>query len=190
MKLTETFLALSCLAALFACAQTQEHSAMAAPAESPSTEQHAWLLQLVGEWETEAEMPAGPGEEPMKMKGRESVRALGGLWIVADMRGESPMGVMEAVLTIGYDEAKQRYVGTWVDSMMNHLWRYEGSLDATGKILSLETEGPSFSGDGSMAKYKDVYELKSHDHKVLTSWMQGSDGVWTEFMTADYRRVK
>lgn len=184
------------LATLSACVSNPRASvpstthASSPPAPSPRLEQHQWLEQFVGEWETEARMAAEPGAQPMLMKGHESVHSLGGLWIVSELECESPMGPMQGLLTVGYDEGRKRYVGTWIDSMMNHLWRYEGSVDAAGKVLTLEAEGPSFTGDGKMAKYKDVYEIKSRDRKTLTSWMQGPDGIWTNFMTAEYRRVK
>jgi hypothetical protein len=41
-----------------------------------------------------------------------------------------------------------------------------------------------------MTKYKDVIELRSDDHRVLTSHMLGDDGKWYGFMTAHYRRRK
>jgi hypothetical protein len=74
---------------------------------------------------------------------------------------------------------------------MDHLWIYDGELDRTGKILTLSAEGPDCSGtdtSGKMAKYRDVIEFKSDDHRVLTSHMLGDDGEWHEFMTAHYRR--
>jgi hypothetical protein len=39
-------------------------------------------------------------------------------------------------------------------------------------------------------RYQDVIELKSDDHRTLTSHMQGEDGTWQPFMTAHYRRRK
>lgn len=72
--------------------------------------------------------------------------------------------------------------------MMTHLWVYEGTLDAGGKVLTLDTEGPGMSGDGKMVKYQDVITLVSDDHRILTSRMKGEDGNWIAFMTAHYRR--
>jgi hypothetical protein len=57
-------------------------------------------------------------------------------------------------------------------------------------VLTLNAEGPSMAGDGKMAKYKDVIEVKSDDHRVLTSHVLGDDGNWQHFMTANYRRKK
>ena len=62
-------------------------------------------------------------------------------------------------------------------------------LDAAGKVLTLDAEGPSFT-DGKMAKYQDMIEFKSDDHRVLSSQSLGDDGKWQRFMTANYRRRK
>jgi uncharacterized protein DUF1579 len=72
--------------------------------------------------------------------------------------------------------------------MMPHLWVYDGVLDATEKILTLETEGPGMAEQGTTARYKDVIELKSDDHRQLTSHVVGEDGACQRFMTANYRR--
>jgi hypothetical protein len=67
---------------------------------------------------------------------------------------------------------------------------YDGALDAAERVLTLDTEGPDFSAEGKTAKYKDVIEFKSDDHRVLTSHMLGDGGVWHVIMTAHYRRRK
>ena len=99
-------------------------------------------------------------------------------------------GSATMMMTLGYDPQKKRYVGTWIGSMMTHLWVYDGSLDAAEKVLALDAEGPSMAGDGTMAQYRDVIELKSDDHRVLKSHIRGDDGTWQPFMTAHYRRRK
>ncbi len=42
-------------------------------------QEHEWLGQLIGDWESEMECVMGPDQPPMKSKGTESVRSLGGL---------------------------------------------------------------------------------------------------------------
>jgi hypothetical protein len=88
------------------------------------------------------------------------------------------------VLTLGYDPQKQRYVGTWVGSMMTHLWRYDGALDVAGRVLTLNAQGPHMAAEGKMAQYKDVIEFTSDDHRVLTSHMLDEDGQWHEIKRA------
>lgn len=153
--------------------------------------EHEWLQKLVGEWTCESECIMGPDQPPMKSKGAESVRSIGGLWTMGEMQAEMPDGSPGTmIMTLGYDPQKGRFVGTFVGSMMTHLWLYEGALDAAGNVLTLDAEGPSMAGDGKMAKYQDAIEIKSADHRVLTSRMLGEDGEWRQFMTAHYRRKK
>jgi hypothetical protein len=153
--------------------------------------EHHWLQKLVGEWTYEAEMSMGPGKPPVKSTGTESVRSLGGVWILAEGQGEMPGGgPATTVMSLGYDPQKKRVVGTWIGSMMTHLWLYDGALDAAEKVLTLDSEGPDFVNEGKMGKYRDLIELKSDDHRVQTSQALGADGKWFEFMTAHYRRKK
>lgn len=165
---------------------TQE---MCKPAE-PQKE-HGWLTRLEGNWTMEAECSMGPDESSLKTQGTETIRSLGGLWIVGEGKGNMPDGTPAITqMTLGYDPVMKRYVGSWVGSMMTHMWIYNGQLDATGKILTLDTEGPSFSDPTKRSKYQDIIEVVSDDHRILKSQVQGDDGKWMHFMTAHYRRSK
>ncbi len=118
--------------------------AQESPKPAGPVKEHEWLKQLLGNWDMESEMVMEPGQPPMKSKGTESVRAIGDFWIISEIKSDTPMGFpMSALMTLGFDPQKKKYVGTWVDSMMNHLWTYTGTVDATGKILTLESEGPN-----------------------------------------------
>lgn len=151
--------------------------------------EHLWLQKLVGNWTYEAEALMEPGKPSEKCAGSETVRSLGGLWILAEGEGEMPGGgAATMLLTLGYDPQKQRFVGTWIGSMMTHLWVYEGALDETGTTLTLNTEGPDMSAGGKMTAFRDVIEFEGDDHRTLTSHMLRADGEWLKIMTADYRR--
>ncbi|MET1027568.1 MAG: DUF1579 domain-containing protein [Dongiaceae bacterium] len=154
--------------------------------------EHHWLQQLAGDWVYEGEAECGPGKPPMNFNGTESVRSLGGVWVVAEGKGEMPDGSPATmIMTLGYDPVKQQYIGTWVGSMMTHLWKYAGFMDKAGKILTLEAEGPNFGADEKkLVPYRDVIEIISADHRTLRSQTKNEDGSWHEFMVAHYRRKK
>lgn len=152
--------------------------------------EHDWLQQMVGEWESEMTCQMGPGQPLSTTKGTESVRSLGGVWTVGDGTGETPGGTpCTTVMTLGFDPAKGRFVGTFVASIMSMIWHYEGSLEADGKTLALDTQGPSMAGDGAISPYRDVMTIVTPDHRILSSHTPDGRGGWTEFMTAHYRRV-
>jgi hypothetical protein len=151
--------------------------------------EHEWLQKFVGEWTYEGECAAGPGQSMAKFSGTESVRSLGGLWVVGEGRGEMPgCGESTTLVTVGFDPLTKRFVGTWVGSMMTHMWVYDGWLDEAERVLTLESKGPDFTVPGKTATYRDVVEFESDDHRVLRSQAQGEDGAWHEFMVAHYRR--
>jgi hypothetical protein len=165
--------------------------ACAQPPSFPAPQkEHEWLAQFVGEWDSDSEGTAGPGQPPMKCKGTMTSKKLGDFWIVNNLTGDMMGTEMKGLQTIGYDAEKKKYVGTWVDNMMGHMWKYEGTVDASGKKLVLEAEGPNMLVPGKMAKYRDSYEFKSKDHIVATSEMLGDDGKWVQFMKGDVKRKK
>jgi hypothetical protein len=160
--------------------------------EMPKPQQeHQWLQQFVGEWTVEGEGIMGPDQPPMTWTGTESVRSIGEVWIVAEGKSDdADMGDTTTILTLGYDPQQQRFIGTFIGSMMTYMWIYKGTLDAAERVLTLDTEGPNMVVEGTLAPYQDIYEFVSDDHRTLTSRMRGEDGQWQQFMTAHYRRVK
>jgi hypothetical protein len=152
--------------------------------------EHEWLNQFVGEWKTEAECYMDPGKPPIKITGTETVRSLGGFWIVGEGKSEAMGMSFSNILTLGYDPAKKKYVGTWVDSMTGYLWKYEGTVDASGKTLTLNTEGPCPMTPGKISKFKEVTEFKGKDHRVFTSSRVEEDGKLTKMVTVESKKTK
>ena len=138
----------------------------------------------------EGEFTMAPDQPPMKTTGRETVRSLGGLWMIAEGVGETNGGDSQSVMTLGFNPQTRRFVGTFISSGMTHLWPYDGALDASNHKLTLDSEGPSFAGDGTLAKYQDIIEFLSDDHRTLAAQVLGADGKWQPFMKTHYRRIK
>jgi hypothetical protein len=175
---------------------TQPQQAKSAPnAEQVATmkaepqREHRWLQRLVGEWTFETDAPDQAGQPAAKATGTERVRSLGELWVLAEGEGQMPEGgPATTLMTLGYDPRTQRFVGSWIGSMMTHFWIYDGTLDADERVLTLDSEGPAMSGEG-LARYRDVIELESDDRRSLTASVLGPDGKWQAFMRATYRRT-
>jgi hypothetical protein len=154
--------------------------------------QHDWLTRLVGTWTFSGRGDMGPDQPPHEFSGKEIVRSMGGLWIVCE--GTCPMpggGEGETLMTLGYDPVAGTFVGSWAGSMMASMFRYEGQLDEAGKVLTLDSHGPTFAPDaapGTMAHYQDIIEQVSDTHRVLRSRMVHVDGSHTQFMEAHYHR--
>lgn len=163
---------------------THSLSAQDAPAPSNAAPEHEFLKKFVGNWDVVSEGSGMKGEAMMKSS------MMGKLWLVNSSEHKVGGTKMESIQMIGYDPKKEKYVGVWADSMINFMWHYEGTVDESGKKLTLNAEGPNMSGDGKMANYRDAYEFKDDDTIVATSSLQGPDGKWAVMMEGTAKRRK
>lgn len=155
----------------------------------PPQQEHEWLRRFVGEWDAELEMFGAPDQPAMRTKGSERARMIGGFWVISEGRNDA--FPYECRLTLGYDVPRQRYVGTWIDSMSGYLWRYEGNVDASGRVLTLNTEGPfPPMPDGALTQFREVTEFISDDHRVFTSSRRSAGGEWSPCVRINFRRKR
>ncbi|AJD40456.1 hypothetical protein RGR602_CH01098 [Rhizobium gallicum bv. gallicum R602sp] len=146
-------------------------------------EEHRFLERMVGVWDVTASEMTGD------QQWTEIVRSLHGIWFVAEGNGEMPGGgAATTMLTLGYNAAKGKYVGSWIGSMMDHMWVYEGDVSADGKVLSLYTRGPDFQTQGAEQDYREQIIFADDDHRTFNSSAKQPDGSWKQFMEAHYTR--
>lgn len=151
------------------------------------TGEHAFLQKLVGNWEMVDETGGMATEGDVW---RETVRSLHGVWFLAEGQGKMPDGAdASSQLMLGYDPAKGKYVGSWIGSMMNHMWVYEGALDAYGRTLLLDTTGPDFENEGQTARYREHLAFEDDDNRTFSSHVMTPEGSWRQFMMVRYRRA-
>ena len=149
------------------------------------TDAHRWLEGFVGDWQMVPD-PDGPPEQQVDDR-IESGRLLdGGGWLVVEGRGTMGGGNATTIFTAGFDPDKGKYVGTWVGSMMNYMWIYEG--ERQGDRLILNCEGPNFEKPGQMQAYQDIHTFDGPNDRSLLSQTLQEDGTWKVFMTAKYKR--
>ncbi len=155
-----------------------------------SRKEHDWLRQLIGEWTAVHLDPKNPeAEVAPETAWTEHIRPIGDVWIIAESSGPMPGGSTgQMVVTIGYDTSKQQFVGTWIGSMMDMIWHYTGTLDESGRVLTLDTEGPTMDGSGRLVKMQDIIEIVDENEYIMRGRERRDDGSWNEFMRMRYTR--
>lgn len=177
----------------FACALALlllSSAALKAQLPTAAEPEHQLLKKFEGKWEAANHTVADPNQQEMQCNGESTAKLLGDFWVVIELQGDMQGTKVNAMQTIGYDPKKKKYVGTWVDSMMNHLWHYEGTFDKATNTLAMEAEGPNMLDPEKSAKYRDSYEFKSPDLIISSSSMKEENGEWKVFMKGELKRKK
>ena len=94
------------------------------------------------------DVPGADGKvETSTSKGVETNRMIAGKWLISDFKGEMFGSTFEGHGTNGYDAKKNKYIGTWVDTMSVRIDTLEGTYDEKTKTLTLnsDSEGPMAS---------------------------------------------
>jgi hypothetical protein len=145
--------------------------------------EHALLKQLEGNWEATISFGGMESKGTMTYK-----MELGGLWLVSNFKGDFGGMQFRGKGLDGYDPAKKKYIGVWVDSMSTTPMISEGTFDKDGKVLTMVGDGPG--PDGKPTKHKMVSEMRDKDTMVMTMSSPDSDGKDQVMMTINYKRKK
>ncbi len=163
---------------------------LAAGSAQPKDERNdprSWLERQVGSWESKSELAfdADPESPRTKSSGQNKSRMLGS-WLITEgvMQVE---GVSVSFLrTLGFDEQKKRFVGSWIDTATSHLWTFEGAMD--GDALELGASGESCLEPGKITQYRESYKFTPDGSIQHRSKALHSSGKWVEYMSTVYRR--
>ncbi len=152
------------------------------------TPDHERILSGVGRWKVACKYHMQPGQPPLESEATETVEALGSFWTVSRFEGDIMGQPFVGVTTLGYEPGQGRYVSTWVDTMMPHLWYMTGNFDGEGKVLELEGDGPSFGGEGT-APWRITHTHESPDKIVMRMYTTLPDGPEVMTMENTYTRM-
>jgi hypothetical protein len=173
------------LAAVLSAAAAVAWAQAPPPLPKPGPE-HDLLKKDVGNWDATVEMMMPPGPPS---KGTETnVLGPGGLWLISDFKSEMMGAPFQGHGVMGWDPAKKKYVGTWVDSMSTGISVTESTYDPAAKTATGMIEGPG--PDGKPMQMKAVTQYQDDDTRVFTMYMKGPDGKEAPSMRITYKRRK
>jgi hypothetical protein len=156
-------------------------AAWAQPPEPKPGPEHEHLKKLEGTWDATIKFMGGESKGTMTYK-----MDLGGFWLLSNFQADFGGQKFQGRGADGYDPIKKKFVGAWIDSMSPSLMVSEGTLDKSGKVLTMTGEGPGM--DGKMTKMKMVSEMKDDDNVIFTMSSPGKDGKDQVMMTITYKR--
>jgi hypothetical protein len=102
-------------------------------------EAHKVLSAMLGSWESNASAwMAGPDQPPTVSKGSSvNSSVLDGRFIKQEFSGDMMGMPMLGIGYTGYDNIKKEYVGVWIDNTSTAMYTLQGSLDKSGKVLTM-----------------------------------------------------
>lgn len=139
------------------------------------TPEHELLAKGAGVWDaTIKSWMQGPDAELTVSKGVETVKMMpGGLWALSEFQGKLGDAEFHGAGQSGYDPAKKKFVGTWVDSLSPSVMTMEGEYDAGSKTLTMHSKGVGPDGKPYDAKLVDVHTDAAH--RVFTMFMKSEE---------------
>lgn len=148
--------------------------------------EHEVLTKDVGTWDATVEMMMPPA--PPSKGVETNTLGPGGLWLIGDFKSEMMGAPFQGHAITGWDPARKKYVGTWVDSMTTALTVTESTYDAASRSMTgyIEAPGP----DGRPIKMKAVTQHTDNDTRVFTMYVPGPDGKEAPSMKITYKRRK
>lgn len=149
--------------------------------------EHQAMAGHVGQWKTVTKDYMLDPAKPTVTEGKAEFKlVLGGRFLVQEYHGTSQGKPFEGMGMTGYDRAKKKYVGTWVDNFGTGVMTTEGDYDPATKTM---TEHSDMSSPMGTMKVKLVTQYKSDKSMVMTMYMVMPDGKEAKSMEVTYTKA-
>jgi hypothetical protein len=158
-------------------------------------ENHKLLAGVVGTWDYKVKFWMSPDAPPMESGGKCAARtAMDGRYVISDHTGKmqmpGPDGAMMdtqfAGMGIeGYDNAKKKFVASWIDNMGTGIMNMEGTYDAGSKTLTYLAEYEPMPG--MKTKMHEVIKIADKDHRTI-EFFEDRGGKKVKTMEIAYTR--
>ena len=165
---------------------------------SKTNENHKLLADTAGNWSYTVKMWMGTeaNAQPQVSKGS-AVRkmTMDGRYLQGEYTGKMQMpgadGKMKEVTfkgvgIEGYDNAKKKFVASWIDNMGTGIEQSEGTFDPNTKMFTYTSE--IVMAPGAKTPIRETIKLTDKDHMTL-EWYENHGGQEKKTMQIDYTRT-
>ncbi|WP_370899028.1 DUF1579 domain-containing protein [Chryseobacterium gossypii] len=148
------------------------------------------LAKYDGSWTGETTMWMEKGGKPMTSQSEcTNKMVFGGRYQVSDHKG-SFMGMpFEGMSITGYDNAKKKFVSTWIDNMGTGIMHAEGEWNPSKKAIEFKGKMTDPTRPGKDCDFREVYTFNDDNNHTME--MYGPDWkTGEEFKTMEIKFVR
>lgn len=137
---------------------------------------HHLLAGLEGCWTTRTKAWMGAEQTPLETSGTcEQKMILGGRYLQQEYTGEMMGESFSGINLIGFDNQRQRFVPTWIDTMSTGIYYFEGQADASGRTII--QEGRYEDPDKGPATWRSVTRFVDDNTLVYEMYLIPAGGA-------------
>jgi hypothetical protein len=165
---------------------------------SQTNENHKLLGSMDGNWNYTIKfwMNPDPNAPPQESKGTATRKSImGGRFVMMDVNGKmqmpGPDGKMKDLQfkgmgIEGYDNVKNKFVGSWIDNMGTSISLAEGTYDPASKTFTFTSEMEPVPG--MKTPVREVLKVTDNNHMML-EWYENRGGQEKKTMEIAYTRA-
>jgi len=151
--------------------------------------EHEILKQMEGNWDAQVKYYMPSSETPLESKGESTAKMdVGGFFLVSEFKSQMEGMAYHGRGISGYDPAKKKYVGVWVDSMSPVINVTEGTFDKSTNVFTETMEG--VDPKGKTMKFRMTTKIEDKDHMLFKIFALGVDGKENLMEEIAYTRKK
>jgi hypothetical protein len=153
-------------------------------------EHHAMLEPMAGKFRGEMIWQMEPDSPPTTSTGVMTTEwILGGRFLMSRWEGEFMGDPFEGLGITGYDNAKQCYIGTWMDSMGTQMASIStGTCDEGGKNFEFTRTMWDPMSQSSLGMREEI-RVVDKDHHTFKMWIETPGGDEFQNATIHYTRI-
>ncbi len=199
MKVNLLVIAFACAALCIANAQQNETTKQTAASEKDKMmelymkyatpgQAHKILEPMAGSWDAKTTTWETPDAPPQVSTGTsENTWILGGRYLQQNFQGDFMGMKFEGVGLTGYDNFKKKYVGTWIDNMSTMIMTLTGSIDASGKVFTMNSIVDDIM-TGKPSTFRSVVKIVDNNKHIAEMYMPDPKGKEFKTMEIVYTR--